>query len=333
MNPADQAVLDDIAKQEAAGGDPFGDNEEIVAETIADQAARAAAADGEGDDASDIAAQLDADEAAETAETPKTDEAKPDEPGEVDQQAQATETTAEETTAEAAAEPEAPKTSEPVHRTQYKTADQGTLDQARKQLMQKRSEITAKAFNAEMTAEDFAEQNGEIQTQLDDLLVQRTLMAANQQSAAQAETDACVAVAQAAKDAGELDYFGDAVAREQHGMFMDALKRDQANEGKPFTALARQAHAAVLALRGIAKPAVAPAPAPAPAPVAAPAAAPTPPARAMPPSPPSLRGLPEAASTLTGGGKFEAMSRKTGAAFQDDWSKLSAAEKAKLLDD
>ena len=108
-------------------------------------------------------------------------------------------------------------------------------------------------------------------------------------------------------------------------MEMQLLASDPDNAGRSYKALAREAHASVLAVLGIAK-------------AAGPAAAPAvptgkPPAREAPVPPLSLRGLPNASTANSGGGAEEALGRLKGPAFQDAYSKLTAAQKAALVDD
>jgi hypothetical protein len=131
------------------------------------------------------------------------------------------------------------------------------------------------------------------------------------------------------------DEAGKKLAAKNARMF-DALLTDMVsdpdNAGRPFKALAQEAHSAVMAARGIAKARSAPAA------EAKPAAAPKgkPPARENGKGPVTLRTVPAASTAHAspgGDALLEAGRALKGQAYESWYSKLSSAQKAKLLDE
>lgn len=301
--PAEIAVAAEIDKQIAAGGDPFGDDEPIVAVTIADQAQEAA---DRLEEDNGVVADADADEP---------------QPGEVTGGAK-TETPAEaktETPPTAEAKPAEPQRDAP----QFKTADLATLESTRTKLVEEKAAAFQKVMDGEIDPAAYAKLDAEISGKLDTLLIQRTLAEANAQTA-QAQEDAAIGeIMESAKQAGSIDYFTDAKAQRQFDTALTMIQIDPDNAKRPFAALVKEAHSTVLALRGIATAAAAPAL----------AASTKPAARTPDAGPPTLRGLPNASLPNTGGTVADALGRLSGAEYQAAFAKLTPAQKAAMLDE
>ena len=303
QNPSDAAMLDSIETELAAGGDPFGDDEPIVPETIEMQAQKAAAGvddDDSGDEAND---------------EPTTDETV------VDADALAAIAGTDEPIGESLPTDTADDAPSPQ---QFRTADKAVLDSERTILLAQDAEAFKKVMDGEMEPGDYAALRGEIGNKLDTLLIQRTLIEANAQNKAQLENASVRSIMDNAKQSGEIDYFTDIKGQKQFDMALQMLLADPDNAGRTFSAVTKEAHASVLALRGVAaKPA---------ATLAATTAA-TKPAARVPEKPPiTLRGLPSASTPNTTTGIAEAMGRLRGAAYQDAFAKLTPAQQSALVD-
>ena len=79
------------------------------------------------------------------------------------------------------------------------------------------------------------------------------IIKANAQSNAQAENQATMALINLAKKAGELDYMADTKAQSQFDTFLNVALADPDNAGRSYPELLADAHANVLAYRGIVK--------------------------------------------------------------------------------
>lgn len=207
---------------------------------------------------------------------------------------------------EAAAEVVSVTTQEPEFETHqpprlptYEVPEAADFAQRKTDLKAEKKAIEGKWAAGDLSDEQRAEQLDAVDDKLLALVAEQTraetLRAINEQNAkaqqAAAEkalNDATVAVIQAAKKAGTIDYVADSDAQEQFDAFMGALERSKAWAGKSAADLVAQAHKSVLALRGIVAVAPAKAPAPAPAPVA-------PPKPVRRDVPQTLAGLPNAA--------------------------------------
>lgn len=313
-NPADIAVLDDIAAQEAAGGDPFGDDEEIVAVSIADQATEAAAkldaeaGNPDGVDEPD-AADPPVDEVAPIAEA-----AEPADPVET------TPAAAESAKKEPAPAP-APAP-DPVP--QYRVASSEAIAADTAALNAEKAAALQKMMDGEIEPAEYAVIDADVTQKLGRLLVQSALAEANAQTIAQTETNALNALIAHAKATGELDYIADAKAQRQFDTVLTMAQADPDNAGRSYAELVKEAHTTVLAIRGIK---AAPAPAPAPAATGKPAP------RVPEAGPLTLRGLPSAQVPLTGGTAADAIGRLTGADYEAAFAKLTPAQQAAMLED
>lgn len=314
--PAEEEAFKHIEKD----ADPFGDNEDLIPESIEAAAEKAAA---ELDDDDDITGNVAGDasgeegEAAENeqaASTEKEDAAAPT----ADEAAAAL----AEMTPEPAALPATPKAFE---------VPGDDFDAKRKELQTQRKDIIKQWGNGELSDEQYAakldELDGQIYTVIQQQAKQQTLAEINEQNKREAqsrqqnaENAAMVAVAKASKDAGQIDYSTDQAACGQFDALHAAAKLDPSNAGLSASQLAQKAHDALLVLRGITKSKAEPTDR-------------TPPARQPAASPPiTLRGLPNASTSNAGGTVADALGRLTGDAYELAYAKLTAEQKAALLD-
>jgi hypothetical protein len=307
--PAELEVAKSTEAALAAGKDPFGDDEEIVAPTISSQAADAAA---ELDEAKGIVDAVDPDEEAEPAAV--TAEAKPE-----------AATPSAEALAEIAADEQPvaalPKTP------QFRVASQEAIEADMLALETEKADAFQKVMSGDMEPKDYTALEASVNRKIGRLQAQSTLAEANAQTAAQHEAEATLALMHAAKKSNELDYFADTKAQSQFDAFLNVALADPDNAGKPYAEILSSAHANVLAYRGIVKAA---------APAVADEVAPTttkPAARVPEPAPLTLRGLPNASVPNTGGTLSDALGRLTGAEYQAAFNKLTPAQKAAMVDD
>ncbi len=347
--PEDDRVREETAAALARGDDPFGDNEEIEKPSIEDQARAAqekldrANGKAEGDDADD------ADEAGEAGEgddPPKEgDDAKDDKPAEGDdkagtEQTEQTDATtqAEETTAAAddfGDDEDAPL--EPRGWTGTPVADLNKRDgEIRAELAAKFKEYSDGVIEADEYTKAIEPLQAE-QRKLD-----RTLARAEaaQDAVAEYERGVVNSVArQAAKEgviykpmlkesASEEEKAASAKATKQYDVAINTLLSDPDNARRSFRSIAKEAHAVVLALRGIKRAADTSAPAAKTAPTG------KPPARDPAKPPVTLRQVPAAATTAAGGSTVAEQGKALkGAAYEAWFSKLSAKQKSELLDE
>jgi len=306
-NPADIAVLDDIAAQEAAGGDPFGDDEEIVAVSIADQAAEAAAkldaeaGNPDGEDEPDAA-------------DPPVEEAAP--------AAEATEPVETTPAVTESAKTEPAPAPDPVP--QYRVASSEAIAADTAALNAEKAAALQKMMDGEIEPAAYAAIDADVTQKLGKLLVQSALAEANAQTVAQTEMNAITALIAQAKATGELDYTADAKAQRQFDAVLTMTQADPDNAGRSYAELVKEAHTTVLAIRGIKA---------APAPTPAPAATGKPAPRVPEAGPLTLRGLPSAQVPLTGGTAADAIGRLTGADYEAAFAKLTPAQQAAMLED
>lgn len=310
LTTAEQAVRADTEAQLAAGGDPFGDDEEIVAPSIAEQAATAQA---KVDKANGVA-PADADPAADI-----------DEGADAGLNVEAEADAVVEPVVAAAVEPVvAAEPATPAQRPpQFRVASQEAIDADTAALNLEKATALKKMMDGDLEPEAYAAIDASVTHKLGRLLVQSALAEANAQNAAQAENTALVSLMNASKRDGTLDYNTDLKAQKQFDMALDMLQADPDNANRGYVDLINEAHSAVLSLRGIAK---------AKAPAAA-VVADKPPARVPGAAPVTLRGLPQASTPNTGGTIADAMGRLQGAEYQAAYAKLSPAQKAALVDD
>lgn len=222
--PEDLKALEAIAAAEAAGQDPFGDDEPLTTEAAADEPAPEAAADTE------------AKQAAADAQTAKEEQAEAD-------------------PAPAAASTEA------AELPTYKAEVPQDYKAKRAELMKAKAEAMKKLMDGEIDAEDFAAEDMRVAEALEDLAAARiraeTLQEANAQSQQAYQARAIQRLIANAK--GEVDYAADATAQQQFDTSLQVLSAQPANAGKDFADLIEDAHKMVKAMRGIAQAAKPPA--------------------------------------------------------------------------
>lgn len=229
--PEERKALDAIASAEAAGKDPFGDDEPLNAEPDVDVGAE----DGEPP------AQA---ESEPEAEQGAADEAGAD-VGQVDEP---------EPVAEGA---------EPAELPAYKAEVPSDYKAQRAELQRQKAEAMKKLMDGEIDAEAFAVEESRVSDALEDLAAARiraeTLQEANAQSQEAYQARAIQRLIANAKS--EVDYAADAAAQKQFDTSLQVLAAQPDNAGKDFADLIEDAHKMVKAMRGVQTPAKAAAPA------------------------------------------------------------------------
>lgn len=222
--PEDLKALEAIAAAEAAGQDPFGDDEPLTTEAAADEPAPEAAADTE------------VEQAAADAPTAEAEQAKAD-------------------PAPAAASTEA------AELPTYKAEVPQDYKAQRAELMKAKADAMKKLMDGEIDAETFAAEDVRVAEALEDLAAARiraeTLQEANAQSQQAYQARAIQRLIANAK--GEVDYAADTTAQQQFDTSLQVLAAQPANAGKDFADLIEDAHKMVKAMRGVQTPAKAPA--------------------------------------------------------------------------
>lgn len=227
--PEDLKALEAIAAAQAAGQDPFGDDEPLTVEADADEPAPEAAP--------------------EAAAEPEAEQAAADAPA------------AEEEQAEANPSPAAAST-EAAELPTYKAEVPQDYKAQRAELMKAKAEAMKKLMDGEIDADTYAAEDARVSDALEDLAAARiraeTLQEANAQSqqAYQARTIQRLI----ANTKSEVDYAADATAQKQFDTSLQVLAAQPDNAGKDFADLIEDAHKMVKAMRGVQTPAKAPAP-------------------------------------------------------------------------
>lgn len=291
--PEDLKALEAIAAAQAAGQDPFGDDEPLTVEADA------------GEDAA-----TDADATADEPEAQAQPEA------EAEQDASET-TTAEVQQANADPAP-AVASAEAAELPTYKAEVPQDYKAQRAELMKAKADAMKKLMDGEIDAETFAAEDMRVADALEDLAAARiraeTLQEANAQSQQAYQARAIQRLIANAKS--EVDYAADATAQKQFDTSLQVLAAQPDNAGKDFADLIEDAHKMVKAMRGIAQAPKQP-------------AAERKPAGDVPVT---LRSLPSA-STPNTGGVIEQIARLKGPAYEAAYAKLTPAQQAALLDE
>ena len=356
--PTETAVLADIARERAAGLDPFGDDEfdppVIGAKEVMDEpdepvaASEVAEVPTEKVASADLDAQEQDGEGADAAPFNAKDGNAP--------------VPVEDATAQAAEEPKA-AAPEPVKEAvkvapesqipTYQTELPADYQAQRGVLLKEKALAMKKLIDGELDLEAFSVIESRVSNALEDLTAQRirseTLSEANvqnQQAMQQSEIRRLIARAKA-----DVDYSKDTKAQKSFDVALRTLQADPDNAALEFGDLVDEAHRVVLALRGgVVKvgTAVAAAAVPvvvpvvkevkvvkadavsAPAPVTALKVPDRQPAEK---APVTLRGLPVASTPNSNGDVIEQMSRLSGQAYQDAFAKLSPQQRRSLVDE
>ena len=361
--PTETDVLADIARERAAGLDPFGDDEfdppVIGAKEVIEELDEVVGVPATADTANalpekDAASASDAEKPGGEGADAEPNAADGDQQGQVeDANAQA-----DQEPQTAASEPvretvkEAPEPQIPTYQTELPADYQAQ----RGVLLKEKALAMKKLIDGELDLEAFSVIESRVSNALEDLTAQRirseTLSEANvqnQQAMQQSEIRRLIARAKA-----EVDYSKDTKAQKNFDVTLRTLQADPDNAALEFGDLVDEAHRVVLALRGgvgkvQVEAAVAAAPAPAvTAPVvkeakvvkAATPAAPIAVASEKVPdrqpaekAPVTLRGLPVASTPNSNGDVIEQMSRLSGQAYQDAFAKLSPQQRRSLVDE
>lgn len=301
LSPAEAEALKAIEAAEAAGQDPFGDLDDNATDAIAERVASEAATEAAADDATEQ-------QAGET-----TTEADGEQAAAVD-----------ESVLNELADPLGIAQPAP---TTYNTEIPADLDANREALLTEKADALEKLMAGEIDAKEFAAVEMRVtkeMAKIDRQLARaETLAEINQQSVSQYEGLVIAQIVDTTKSV--LDYSKDTAAARQFDAVMAGLRADPANASKSFADLAADANRTVLAIRGLSLPGEQ-------TPAAASAQAASKPAqRGVPAVPPTLRGIPTAATPNSGGGVVEQMANLSGQAYEAAFSKLSPAQQAALL--
>lgn len=226
--PEDLKALEAIAAAQAAGQDPFGDDEPLTVEADADEPAPEAAP--------------------EAAAEPEAEQAAADAPA------------AEEEQAEADPAPAAAST-EAAELPTYKAEVPQDYKAQRAELMKAKAEAMKKLMDGEIDADTYAAEDARVSDALEDLAAARiraeTLQEANAQSQQAYQARAIQRLI--ANTKSEVDYAADATAQKQFDTSLQVLAAQPDNAGKDFADLIEDAHKMVKAMRGVQTPPKAPA--------------------------------------------------------------------------
>ena len=356
--PTETDVLADIARERAAGLDPFGDDEfdppvigaKEVIEELDEVVGVAATADtANALPEKDAASASDAEKPGGEGADAEPNAADGDQHGQVeDANAQA-----DQEPQTAASEPvretvkEAPEPQIPTYQTELPADYQAQ----RGVLLKEKALAMKKLIDGELDLEAFSVIESRVSNALEDLTAQRirseTLSEANvqnQQAMQQSEIRRLIARAKA-----EVDYSKETKAQKNFDVALRTLQADPDNAALEFGDLVDEAHRVVLALRGgvgkeqvepVAAAVVSPAVKEAKVVKAATTAAPVAVASEKVPdrqpaekAPVTLRGLPVASTPNSNGDVIEQMSRLSGQAYQDAFAKLSPQQRRSLVDE
>lgn len=305
LTATEQQALDDIAAATARGEDPFGDNDDTTQ-----------TASSTSNDAENGSATTNTDTSIDSADSPS------------DKPTDESSNSIDEATLNAIANDELPVDADPLRfnaqvPTDYKTA--------RSTLLAEKAEAMEKLMSGEIDAKEYAGIEAKVMDGLEDLSAQRiraeTLIEANAQTAAKSQGDAIQALIMRAKD--EVPYATDAKAQKQFDMALKLQLDDADNAGKPFAHAVNEAHKVVLALRGITEKPVGKTKEQLDAQANAAAEARKPNGNA----PVTLRNIPAASVSNTGGSITDQLARLSGQEYEAAYAKLTPAQRASLLED
>jgi hypothetical protein len=224
MTPEDQKALEAIAAAEAAGNDPFGDDEPLTVEDASGSAAASASG------------------AASSAAEPEAGQAAADTPA-----AEAVQANADPAPAVASTEAAELPT--------YKAEVPQDYKAQRADLMKAKADAMKQLMDGEIDAEAYAAEDARVSEALEDLAAARiraeTLQEANAQSQQAYQARAIQRLI--ANTKSEVDYAADATAQKQFDTSLQVLAAQPDNAGKDFADLIEDAHKMVKAMRGIAQ--------------------------------------------------------------------------------
>lgn len=296
-NPADQAVLADIAAQQAAGNDPFGDNDPPEGEAAPAPPAEATAAP-----------------APAPAEEHDEEVIEPPAPA----PAAAAPAPASAAEAPAPAPAATPASPPPLN---FKTRAAKDIQDDQTALLAKKADAFKQYSEGVMSPEAYMEIDAEVTQGMMRIGTEVALATASQQSAQQQQESVIDAIKRTSKAAGHIDYNSDAAAAEQFNAALAVVSKDPAAATMSNEEFYNRAHSLVLFQRGITAGAT-----------AAPASAPGGPRKDVVPAIPTLRGLPSAATPNTGGGVVEQLGRLQGLDFEEAVGAIPRAQRDAWLD-
>lgn len=305
LTPAEQDTLKTIEATQAAGGDPFGDNDtEEVTEAVAEAE----------EAAEEQAAQ------AQEGETTAEEQAQ--------QQGESTTEPADDIEALAEIANGKPE-SDPLSLLSFKSEAPQDYKAQRAALMSEKAQAMKKLMEGEIDADAYAAIEADVSDKLEDLAAARiraeTLAEANQQVQAQTQQAVITSLIARAKADG-VDYTKELGAVKQFDVALAAVSADPDNANKPFAELAELAHRTVAALRGVvlkqqpqsASKTVSPE---------------APDRRPKVQVPPTLRNVPSASTPNANGGINEQLAHLKGQDFEAAFARLSPAQRAQLLEE
>lgn len=291
--PEEQKVLDALEKAKAAGGDPFGDEDDL--DTVIDETA---------DEVADDVAEDSADDETQARETPKREDDEVDKPAEANEDVALPEVASE-----------------------YRAEVPQDYKDRRAELMKAKAEAMKKLMDGEIDAEAFAAEDARIADALEELTAQRiraeTLIEANQQAQALQQQKALQRLIAQTRE--QVDYMKDQKAQKQFDTAMRAIAADPDNAGRDYADLIQEAHRVVCALRGI------PLTKGEQVARAVETAAATRRPKEAPPV--TLRNIPAASTPNANGDILDQLGRLSGPAYEEAFNRLSPAQRKALLDE
>lgn len=291
---AEAAILASTQAAIEAGQDPFGDDDDENSAATAPLSADTDA-DADADADPDLAADADAD---------ADPDADPD--AEADADLTPEQLAAVAADAEAQAAPDLPR---------FKAQSPAEYAQARKELLDKRAKAFKDYSDGNIEPEEYSRIDSEVFDALEALTVQRTLHEANTQREANTQEQVLDTIMEQAKAQG-VDYTTDAQAAKRFDLEMSLLAGDGVK--RTYAQAAAQAHANVLAVKGIK--------------VADPKPEPAQP-RTNGKPPLTLRNVPSAAVPNGGGDWTDSINKLTGQAYDEAFARLTPAQQAQLRGD
>lgn len=341
--PEEQRVLDEIAAQTAAGGDPFGDDEELVRPGAGGEPP---AADGAADAGKQASAEADDGNEGEDGEGQGTQKAE----GEDGHQAAATDEQQQGDDGKKAGTPADDQRSQDLdpdvladiadplqlrQPTRFQAEVPKDFKEQRSKLLGEKAAATARLMNGEIDTDAYAAEEVRIAEALDELTRQQvraeTLADVNRQNEASYSQLALDSLIRRAKVAGEIDYKATPGAAQHFDRALQVVLADPEFASKDIAEAYAEAHSMVCARLGVQRKTAAGAGGGQQDGAAGKTEVPNrQPAGA---APLTLRNLPAAASTTPAGGVEEQMARLHGPEYEAAFSKLTPAQKARLLDE
>lgn len=209
-----------------------------------------------------------------------------------------------------------PASTEQAEMPAYKAEMPADYKAQRAELQSQKAKAMQQLMDGEIDAQQFAVEESRVSDALEDLAATRiraeTLQEANTQAQQAYQARAIQRLIGKAK--AEVDYAADGAAQKQFDTSLQVLIAQPDNAGKDFADLIEDAHQMVKAMRGVQ------------------AKAPTVGRKPAGDAPVTLRSLPSAATSNTGG-VIEQIARLKGPAYEAAYAKLTPAQKTALLEE